>query len=267
MRAPNQALQSIVKLATGVLCLVACFFLAKAIMIWMNPQSVWTALPANAQPNIGAAPGGSGPALDYSFDPFFRDLKVDDVIEPTEDPGEDAEETTLNIKLTGTDAPVSAIIEGSDRQQLRYALKDEVTGGVTLDSVHAGYVILLRDGNREKLSLERVESGLNGQPTTKGTRISSPIPNNPAALLSRVSITPHRSNNRLIGYKIQGRPGFDIKPLGFRDGDIITRVGKTDLTQPGIDLNSTIIGAMAAGNPTAQIMRRGRKMTIRIRIP
>jgi len=237
-------------------------------MVWFNPQSAWSVPTATASPITTQGQDSALPKLDYNFDPFYRDALPEEIL-IIDDPGDETEETSLNLNLKGTTAPDLAIIEGSDRKQANYIVGDEITNGVSLESVHSGYVILLRDGNREKLSLERTESGLNG-----GTPVGAPSVQyqaagslNPADLLNRISIAPHRDNNRLIGYKIAAKPGFDIKPLGFRDGDIITRIGTQDLTEPGIDLNTTILSAVAGGNPTAQIQRRGRKMTIRIRLP
>jgi len=263
--------QTLIKLATGLLALLACFFVVKAIMIWLNPQSNWAAPPAAATSTAGQGQSANKPRLDYNFDPFHRDFAANNDA-PVEliDPDADVADTTLNLKLKGTTAPEQAIIEGADRKQETYGAGDEISSGVTLESIHHTYVILLRDGNREKLTLERDETGL----TNSGqTNISRPISRaglsgNPADLLKRIKITPHKNeNNRLVGYKIEPQPGFDIKPLGFRSGDIVTRIGSQDLTRPGVDLGSTVVSAVAQGNPTAQIMRRGRKMTIRIRVP
>ncbi len=264
--------QTLIRLATGLFVLLACFFIVKAIMIWLNPQSSWVAPPAAATTTtVGQGQSSNTPRLDYNFDPFHRDYAPDEVI-PDEafDPDADVADTTLNLKLKGTTAPEQAIIEGADRKQQTYGAGDEISSGVTLDSIHHTYVILLRDGNREKLTLERDETGFTktGQTNTSPPITKAGFSGNPAELLKRVTITPHKNqNNRLIGYKIEPQPGFDIKPLGFRNGDIITRIGSQDLTSPGIDLGSTVVSAITQGNPTAQIMRRGRKMTIRIRVP
>ncbi len=267
-------ISTLIRVLTGLFLLVACFFFAKAVMVWLYPDSAQITTPASAQGTQPVAPRSATPRLDYNFDPFHRDAgAVELEIVAASPQEEEAEETSLNVKLKGTFVPDSAIIEGTDRRQQSYMLGEEITGGVTLDSVHSGYVILLRDGNREKLSVEKTESGLatpsgasnTSTPYRGAVRGGATV--NPTELLSRVSISPHKNNNRFIGYKIQAQPGFDIKPLGFKDGDVITRLGSQDLTQPGIDFNSTVISAVAEGNPTAQIMRRGRRMTIRIRMP
>jgi len=256
------------------LILMACFFLVKAFMIWLSPQSAYIAPPAAAAGVSGQGQGNAGPKLDYNFDPFHRDFVPDEALIPI-NPDEDVADTSLNLKLTGTTAPDLAIIEGSDRKQNGYGLGDEISNGVTLESVHSGYVILNRDGNREKLSLERTESGLNGggtatpasATTRNAVRQVSVGAVNPADLLRQISVTPHKEGGRMIGYKIEGRSGFNLKQLGFRDGDIVTRVGSQNLNKEGLNLGNTVVSAMAEGNPTAQIMRRGRRMTIRIKMP
>jgi len=267
----GQMPQTLIKLATGGLVLLACFFLVKAVMIWLNPQSAWIAPPAAATSTADPRQNTTAPKLDYNFDPFHRGFEANVPDAPIFNPDDDVADTSLNLKLKGTTVPDQAIIEGTDRKQKSYGIGDEISNGVALDSVHHGYVILLRDGNREKLSLERTESGLGGaQPAVSagspGFRASGSF--NAANLLQQVSIVPHKNeNNRLVGYKVSGKPGFDIKKLGFRNGDVVTKIGSQDLTSPGIDIATTVMSAVAAGKPTAQILRRGRKMTIRIRVP
>lgn len=273
----GQIPQNLVKILTMALVLLACFFLAKAIMIWMNPQSAWIAPPAAATSVSNPGQNKNSPKLDYNFDPFHRDYVPNEEIPLDINPDEDVADTSLNLKLTGTTVPDSAIIEGSDRNQNSYGLGDEISNGVTLESVHHGYVILSRDGNREKLSLERQESGLGSgaevTPSSARTNVRRAASAagiagvNPADLLRQISVTPHKEGGQMIGYRLQSRPGFDLKPLGFRDGDVVTRVGSQNLNKEGLDLGSTVISAVAEGNPTAQIMRRGRRMTIRIRTP
>ena len=267
----GQIPQTLIKLLTMALILLSCFFLVKAIMIWLSPQSAYIAPPAAAAGVAGQGQGNAGPKLDYNFDPFHRDFVPDETIVPI-NPDEDVADTSLNLKLTGTTAPDLAIIEGADRKQNSYGLGDEISNGVTLESVHSGYIILNRDGNREKLSLERTESGLNGGTATPVSAPARPAARsigavNPADLLNQITVTPHKEGGRMIGYTIEARAGFDLKPLGFRDGDIVTRVGSQNLNKEGLNLGSTVLAAVSEGNPTAQIMRRGRRMTIRIKTP
>jgi len=83
-------------------------------------------------------------------------------------------------------------------------------------------------------------------------------------LMQSVSFEAVSNNSRTIGYKIAAAPGVDLKSLGFRAGDVITKIGNQSVTQPGMDLKSTILESVMSGNTTAQIMRRGRRMTIRV---
>lgn len=255
------------------LILLACFFLVKAVMIWMNPQSAWIAPPAAATSIASPQQNRAAPNLDYKFDPFHRDYVADNNEPLYIDPNEEVADTSLNLKLKGTTAPDRAIIEGTDRRQNSYGLGDEVSNGVTIESVHHDYIILNRDGNREKLAVERGDNVIGGNATPVSTapnarrQVAAITGVNPADLLRQISATPHKEGDQMIGYKLEARAGFDLKPLGFRNGDIVTRIGAQNLNREGLDLGSTVISAMTEGNPTAQIMRRGRRMTIRIRVP
>lgn len=246
---------------------LACFFAAKAAMVWLNPSSEWKA-PRMVEGASATAPIGSEqPAFDYAFDAFHRDAIPEEFIE-VEDVGEDAPDTTLNLTLKGFISPGRAIIEGVDRKQTSYGVGDEVTNGVTVGSIYPEneYVILIRAGAKERLSIKRqseMDASTKPARTTPGQSKSV----SPAEVLDSLTFRPVINSGRTIGYRIASAPGVDLNSLGFRSGDVLTKIGDQDLTQPGLDLKEAIMEAVISGNPTAQIMRRGRKMTIRVKMP
>ncbi|NNE59178.1 MAG: hypothetical protein HKN36_13815 [Hellea sp.] len=247
---------------------LACFFAMKAIMIWMNPSSEWIAPNAQATMAVQQNQPQSGETFDFSFDPFFREAAKAQPA-PEKNPDEDAPDTTLNLTLKGFIAPERAIIEGADRKQTSYGVGEEVVNGVTIQGVYpeGEYVILNRSGNRERLSIDRNSemSALTGRPATgfsAGTGV-----NNPMQMLNALQFEPVQNGNRLVGYRIQSSGGLDLRTLGFRPGDVITKIGSDDLTKPGVNVKQAIIQAAMSGNSTAQITRRGRKMTIRVKVP
>ena len=75
-------------------------------------------------------------------------------------------ETQLQIKLLGvfflTDQKNAsyAIIEADDKSQKKYRPGDELSGGITLQSIAKEQVILLRNHQRESLSMDREKTGL-----------------------------------------------------------------------------------------------------------
>lgn len=277
MAQPSRLYSSLIRLAALGLGAIACFFLVKAVMIFLNPSSVWKAPRAMSETPIQAqAAAGENNKIDFNFDPFFRD----DAAAPLEeivDLGADAPETTLNLKLKGFISPNRAIIEGVDRKQSSYGVGDEVTDNVTIDSIfpEEEYLILNRGGEKEKLAIERMSVTGNDKEASTVARGNRPAISrssviagklNPAQLMQSVSFEPVSNNSRTIGYKIAAAPGVDLKALGFRPGDVITKIGTQDVSQPGMDLKSTILESVMGGNTTAQIMRRGRRMTIRVNI-
>jgi len=257
-----------VRLVFLALIALACFFAMKAIMIWMNPTSRWIA--PDAQATTSALPNQpqTKEPFDFNFDPFFRDT-VQTLAVPERNPDEDAPDTTLNLTLKGFIAPERAIIEGADRRQTSYGVGEEVVDGVTIQGVYpeGEYVILNRSGNRERLSIERTsEMSVPAAVSRTGFSGAAGV-NNPMQMLNALQFEPVQNGNRLVGYRIQSTGGLDLKTLGFRPGDVITKIGTDDLTKPGVNVKQAIIQAAMSGNSTAQITRRGRKMTIRVKVP
>ena len=84
------------------------------------------------------------------------------------------QETQLQIKLLGVFFQPDqknasyAIIEADDKSQKKYRPGDELPGGITLQSIAKEQVILLRNNQRESLSMNRNKTGLlftNKQPS------------------------------------------------------------------------------------------------------
>jgi hypothetical protein len=79
---------------------------------------------------------------------------------------ETPQETQLQLKLLGVfflpDQKSSsyAIIEADDHLQKKYRPGDELPGSVTLQSIAKEQVILLRNNQRESLSMDRKKTGL-----------------------------------------------------------------------------------------------------------
>ncbi len=276
MAQSSRLFSSLSKLAALGMVALSCFFVIKALVVFFNPSSAWEA-PRNL--NFAASPtqaqSSGDNKFDFSFDPFFRDSAP--IVVPDREPDADAPETTLNLKLKGFISPGRAIIEGVDRKQSSYGVGDEVTENVTIESIFPEdeYVILNRTGDREKLAIERTSATQKDgsspksnsfRPAISRSASSSQISGrlDPATLMQSVSFEAVSNNSRTIGYKIAAAPGVDLKSLGFRAGDVITKIGNQSVTQPGMDLKSTILESVMSGNTTAQIMRRGRRMTIRV---
>lgn len=273
MAQSGTSIQNVIRLVVVALLAIACFFAVKALMIWFNPSSEWQAPRAVSASTANSGAGQAELKIDYDFDPFHPDQDVVAVETPV-DTGEDAPDTTLNLTLKGFISPDRAIIQGTDRKDANYGVGDEVTRGVTIGSIYPEnkYVILNRDGVREKLMMEQSSNAILGNDKPMAQRQNKAAPKatanlNPLQVLDSLSFQSVSNNNRLIGYRIKSAPGVDLKAMGFRNGDVLTKIGGQDLTSPGIDLKKSIMDAVVGGNATAQIMRRGRKITIRVKMP
>ena len=79
-----------------------------------------------------------------------------------------APETRLNLELNGVyldDQPGNsrAIISEKGKQQEHYQVGDQLPGNAVLDEIHAGHVLLERNGRYERLALtEKFNTGSNG---------------------------------------------------------------------------------------------------------
>ncbi len=76
------------------------------------------------------------------------------------------QKTQLQIKLLGVffrpnqKESSFAIIEGEDKLQKKYQLGEELSGGITLQSIDKEQVILLRNQQPEFLSMDKTKTGL-----------------------------------------------------------------------------------------------------------
>lgn len=252
---------------------LSAFFIARMVIIWTTPDTVWKARPVVEVP-ASAASQRKAQTFNFIFDPFHRDVVVS-----AQDIGEDAPETTLNLTLTGLRASEfgTAFIKTPDNTERPYRIGDEIMRGVTLKAVTADYVVLEQDGQVERLTIERDMKGMGRErETTSAQSPTSGIPPKvaqaismtdfkPEDLLSAVSLTRVSEGARVKGYRITPKAsGFDLKTLGLQSGDIVTHIGEADLTQ-GRPEFAPILANLAKTNSTSLTLIRGnRTLTLRI---
>lgn len=280
MTTVGKSMGTAIKALQIALFALICFFVVKALMVWLNPSSVWKA------PQAAIVSGGSPvnaqslqKSINVKFDPFHRNKPKTAVIEEPVDKGEDAPETTLNLTLTGLISGENGrvTIKNASNKQSSYGIGDEITNGVTLKSIFPEYVILSRSGKRERLTFEREDNALaekskpTSSTTTKTRTKTAPTIKagmSPTELFDAIGFEEVKNNkNKTIGYKIPATPGLDIRQIGFEPGDLLVRIGGKDLSKKGVSLKQAVFEAALSGNTTAQVTRRGRRMTIRVKLP
>ncbi len=253
----KSALARLFAVAQFLLIGLALYFLARATIAFLAPESLWDA-PPSTQVIAGQTSAQTGVRLNLNFDPFHRNQTiVDDIIEV----GTDAPETTLNLKLFGrrVGPKGSAVLQTSDGAQKTYSIGDEIIDGVTLKAVHPGYIVLSQSGRIERLTFERESETSLLTPDTAsddGASLLIPTINQSAsvqatftsdmkaipktldmnAFLEGVNFAPAMNNGKLAGYRITPKSGFiNLTDIGLSSGDIITRIGGIDLASPTLN--------------------------------
>jgi len=273
----------------GVMLVIALgYVVVKALLTFTNPESVWrqpVIAPASAQISVSGGPQN----FNFTTDPFNRDVVSAEPI--TAEVGEDAPETTLNLKLTGrtTGPNGTAILRTPDNKEGSYRLDDEIVPGVTLQAVNRDFIVLNVDGQIQRLTFERNnETGLmpkledrevapskvevkvpSGTAPKKASSFQSPeISGEVSKLFQSLSLRRVMKNGRLTGYSVKAnRPGVDLSPFGFSKGDIVTGIGGTDVTRGRPDFLALFEQAAQNGNTEVTVLRNGQTRTIKLGTP
>ncbi|MDH5632206.1 MAG: PDZ domain-containing protein [Gammaproteobacteria bacterium] len=149
--------------------------------------------------------------------------------------------SSLNLKLNGVVAagPDSvALISVTGQPEAPFFIGEEVSPGVTLDSVHADRIFLARNGVLESILLED-----QGSPLPEGAVVNSPPPSSPGDSVtelgqnnyaiprnlidSQLANPEFLRNARIVSNKDGGflvkniKPGSLYEKLGLQKGDVI----------------------------------------------
>jgi len=262
------------------------WFLMRAVMLWVSPQSAWTPLPAIVQAG-GHATSQPQQSFDFSGDPFrLAGSSGETESSFVFDAGLDVPETSLDLVLKGqtVGSPGSAILQTPDNKEASYRVGDEVIPGVKLHSVSFEYVVLDVRGDLQRLTFAKPESTglavvsdvkvndvLSIQTVTEqATRQVTETGLQNAAvsvqdLMSHVRFNPKFERGQLIGYVVQSR-GEESKltQFGLRSGDAITAIDGDSLLQGAIDPQALITKLRNTRSVTLDILRGGRPQTIKI---
>ena len=264
------------RLALGALAALGIglsgFWLARAAVIFITPESEWVApLPALAPAASGRSPART---LDASTDIFHRGLPS----APAPAIGEDAPETTLKLTVTGLRAGPNpgATIRTPDRVERAFHISDEIVPGATLEGVSPDYIVIRRNGQLERLTIER-DSTIQRQDASRPvpgdlatTQERSPNRNlsgpRPGDLLRSISLTQAYEDGRMVGYRIgagSNASGSTLDGLGLREGDIVTRIAGRPVTST-LDIASLSQTLDKLPSATVMIERDGAPMIIKI---
>src|SRR5690606_9822654 len=174
--------------------------------------------------------------------------EVPEAMAATEDSGENAPDTRLNLQLRGAIAAADpgvahAIIADASGNEKVYFVDDSIPGGVNLHRVHADRVILRRGVELEVLRLPRAGEGTTAAvATSRPAVLRSPPPAEPpaqalaeqgAGFLDVVRPQPFMPNGQLRGYRVYPGPNRQqFGALGLRPGDLVTEINGIPLNNP-----------------------------------
>jgi general secretion pathway protein C len=191
----------------------------------------------------------------------------------------------LNLKLIGVLAHTPAekalaiISSGSGKENV-FGIGEKLPGNATLVEVYPYYIVIERQGRREKIELPkdsnislassspsrntrspaRATSSNQAIPPTRARQIRQDFLSNPGKVMNLVNISQERQNGKLLGYKVnpKGDPSLFYE-LGLQDGDVITAVN-------GIPISNqrALSGLRNAGRYDVTVLRGGAEAAVSV---
>lgn len=203
--------------------------------------------------------------------------------------------TKLNLKLAGifhnADEKGSlALVAAAGENADSYAVGETLPGGALLERIEQDHILINRSGRLEKLLLPEITTarGIAAEPvpkagtltssrstTSKGatidvsavaTKIREAAAINPDSLQDLAFVDPYVKNSEFIGFRLRrGRDKRLLSQIGLRDGDVITEINGTRLTDP-ITGATQLQGLLSAAEVRAQILRNGKEIPFTFRM-
>lgn len=187
-----------------------------------------------------------------------------------------AASTRLSLVLRGAiagsvPADSSAIIASGDRQRV-YFLGDELqftTPGVTLESVHAQYVVLNNNGRLESLWMYEPLASVNApaaRTDIAGIESIAPAPDRAGAtqLQGRVQLRAYRDDGIVTGMQIREDSATAIlSAAGLQAGDVITAIDGIAVNQSN-DFSALSRQLQNRDRVTLEVLRDSATMTVTV---
>ena len=286
MRLPSLRIEHLAQLAPYVTLLLVVLLahdLARLTWRWLQPPITVTATPpTNAPKALLAAP-------DYQVLAQWH-LFGSAPVAVAEVDNSSAPETRLNLRLVGVFHGLNiALIAEAGGEERRYRSGDTLPGGAVLEQVLERQVLLRYNGRRETLSLPKdAESSTNPRPNTTAKTTATPRPTANAtartidasavardyasslsggdvqALQDLAQASPYVQNGQFAGFRLRpGRKRELLGQLGLQNGDVLTEVNGTRLTNPAQGL-SALSALGSQSQLSLKVLRNGSEIPLTI---
>ncbi len=274
-----------------VLCyvLVVLIAISSAKLVWSlfsnNYQIDSASISTSKTPPKLVAP--KAPTPDYGSQISRLHLMGKATVNSTMMADQNAPDTSLNLKLSGVLALGNgegfAIIENESKKHKYYHVDDEITSGVTLNSVHADYVLLNRSGRNEKLSLPKATPSGTMQlentasrpaptinqvdPDEESTSLSTlkqQLTKNPSSLANHISISSANdsSTGKFIGYRVNPNGDSSLfEDLGLMQDDVVVSINEIALDNPN-KATQAFQKLVQASKLQMTVLREGTEITL-----
>lgn len=235
---------------------------------------------------------------------LFGDAQAQVAVERQEEVS-DVPETKLNLVLSGvvssSDSNKGAAVIEYRNNQSTYGIGDKIEGtNITVDEIYVDRVIIKNTQVRETLMLEgidfeeanrkrtaqaRTNSSAVGQNSVNTPVASSQsqqsmrekaqavrearqqLANEPTSFTDMISLSPHRVNNRLVGFRVS--PGANptlFNSVGLKNGDVLVELNGLDLSNLE-NSREAITQLQTADLLLLQVLRAGEYVDLELEIP
>ena len=252
-----------------------CFVVARIVITFVNPESIWEV----SAPQQNSAINAASAVQNFSFntDPFGSKSVTTDNVEDVIIGG-DVPETTLNLEMTGrtTGETGSAILRTADNKEAVYMIGDEVIDDVFLKAVNKDFVVLSVNGDLQRLTFEVKESGELSPNNTPISNAATPpnlkrqatkagITQDAISVFENINFRRSLKDGQLQGFAINPKKaGVDLSVLGLRKGDIVTQIDGKDITSGRVDFLSLFQESARKENIDVTVLRNGQSRIIRL---
>jgi type II secretion system protein C len=154
-----------------------------------------------------------------------------------------------------------AILGFNLREQKRYKKNDLISNNIALDSIESDFVVIKRDGIRERVSFDEDSSlDIIKREVTKSTK-TSPNIDALSSLYKVMSFKPYFTEGKLEGYEISSGQEEEIfNKSGLKKGDILIAVNGLSFNDP------SLAKEMSSSNVRLDLLRDRKNLSLTLGI-